>query len=477
MSSADLPVLPPGFLLGASTAAYQIEGATTEGGRGRSVWDTFCAEPGRVVDGSSGAEACDHFHRYPEDVALMADLGLDGYRFSIAWPRIQPDGSGPANDAGLDFYDRLVDALLAAGVAPMATLYHWDLPQTLEDGGGWLERSTAERFADYAAVVGERLGDRVAHWIPVNEPNVVTLLGYATGMHAPGRRLMFDALPVAHHLLLGHGLAVQALRAAGATAVGSANNHMPVWPASESPEDAEAADLYDVLWNRLFSDPMLRGRYPEGFADLMPGPVAEDLATISAQLDFYGVNYYNPMRIAAPGTDLPTSDQVSIEGLPFVPVAVQGYPVTGFGWPVVPDGLREMLVSLQQQYGDALPPVFVTESGCAYDDEPDASGAVHDADRIGYLDAHLRAVGRAVAQGVDVRGYYTWSLLDNFEWAEGYTKRFGLIHVDYATQRRTPKDSFGWYHNVIAAHHARRSGRAPGGAPGRTGGPSGGPSR
>ena len=460
MPPADHDALPSGFLLGASTAAYQIEGGVTEGGRGRSVWDTFCDEPGRIVDGSSGAVACDHFHRYPEDVALMAELGLDGYRFSIAWPRIHPDGAGPSNPAGLDFYDRLVDALLAAKVAPMATLFHWDLPQTLEDGGGWLVRDTAERFAEYAATVGARLGDRVAHWIPVNEPNVVTMLGYATGRHAPGRRLLFDALPVAHHLLLGHGLAVQALRAAGATSVGTANNHMPVWSATDSEEDRAAADLYDTLWNRMFSEPMLRGRYPEGFAELMPGPVAEDLATIAAPLDFYGVNYYNPMRIAAPGTDLPTTDQVPTEGLPVVPVVIEGYPLTGFRWPVVPDGLRELLVSLREEYGDALPPVFVTESGCAYDDEPDATGAVHDPERIAYLDAHLAAVAQAVAAGVDVRGYFTWSLIDNFEWAEGYTKRFGLVHVDYATQRRTPKDSFAWYRDRIAAQHARSGGRA-----------------
>lgn len=460
MSPADHDALPPGFLLGASTAAYQIEGGVTEGGRGRSVWDTFCDEPGRIVDGSSGAVACDHFHRYPEDVALMAELGLDGYRFSIAWPRIHPDGAGTASPAGLDFYDRLVDALLAAEVAPMATLFHWDLPQALEDGGGWLVRDTAERFAEYAATVGARLGDRVAHWIPVNEPNVVTMLGYATGRHAPGRRLLFDALPVAHHLLLGHGLAAQALRATGARSVGTANNHMPVWPATDSEEDRTAADLYDTLWNRMFSEPVLRGRYPEGFAELMPGPVADDLTTIATPLDFYGVNYYSPMRIAAPGTDLPTTDQVPAEGLPVVPVVIDGYPLTGFGWPVVPDGLREVLVSLSEEYGAALPPVFVTESGCAYDDEPDATGAVHDPDRIAYLDAHLAAVARAVAEGVDVRGYFTWSLLDNFEWAEGYTKRFGLVHVDYATQRRTPKDSFAWYRDRIAAQHARSGGRA-----------------
>ena len=459
MSDASGLHLPPSFLLGASTAAYQIEGAVDEGGRGRSVWDTFCAEPGRIVDGSSGAVACDHYHRYAEDVALMADLGLDGYRFSVAWPRVQPDGTGPANPEGLAFYDRLVDALLDAGVAPMLTLFHWDLPQALEDAGGWLVRDTAERFADYAAILGEALGDRVAHWMPVNEPNVVTMLGYATGIHAPGRTMMFDALPVAHHLLLGHGLAVGALRAAGAASIGTANNHSPVWPARDSEADREAARLYDTLWNRLFADPILRGRYPDDLGDLMPAPVAADLEAISAPLDFYGVNYYNPVRVAAPGSDLTgltPLTQLTAEGWPFVPVAVEGYPRTAFDWPVVPDGLRDLLVGMHQEYGEALPPVFITESGCAYDDAPDADGAVHDPARIEYLDAHLRAVAAAVEAGVDVRGYYTWSLMDNFEWAEGYTKRFGLVHVDYATQRRTPKDSYRWYADLIAAQRARR---------------------
>ncbi|HEU4512095.1 MAG TPA: GH1 family beta-glucosidase [Nocardioidaceae bacterium] len=446
----DLPQLPKGFVFGASTAAYQIEGAVDEDGRGRSVWDTFCAEPGRIVDGSSGAVACDHYHRYAEDVALMKGLGLDGYRFSISWPRVLPDGSGPANPKGLVFYDRLVDELLAAGIAPMATLFHWDLPQALEDDGGWLNRQTALRFADYAALVAERLGDRVAHWVPVNEPNVVTMLGYALGMHAPGKRLMYAALPAAHHLLLGHGLAVQALRQAGAASVGTATNHTPVRPAGDSPEDLEAAHGYATLWNRLFADPVLRGSYPEGFADLMPGPVPEDLRVISSPLDFYGVNYYNPTRIAGPSTPAPEGSPVTGEGLPFVMLPVEGYPLTDFGWPVVPEGLRDLLVTMADEYDGVLPPVYVTESGCAYDDEPDARGRVADGRRIDYLDGHLRAVGDAIAAGVDVRGYFTWSLIDNFEWAEGYSKRFGLVHVDFETQRRTPKDSYDWYRRVIA---------------------------
>jgi beta-glucosidase len=449
-NTREYPHLPEGFVFGASTAAYQVEGAVDEGGRGRSVWDTFCAEPGRIVDGSSGAVACDHYHRYAEDVALMRGLGLDGYRFSVSWPRVQPDGSGRANAEGLAFYDRLVDELLAAGIEPMATLFHWDLPQALEDAGGWLNRDTTERFAEYATLVGLRLGDRVAHWVPVNEPNVVTMLGYAIGMHAPGRRLMFDALPAAHHLLLGHGRAVQALRATNARSIGTAMNHTPVWAATDSDEDKAAAQAYGTLWNRLFADPVLRGGYPDGYAALMPGPVEDDLRVISSPVDFYGVNYYVPTRVAGPSTPAPDGSPFAGADLPFVILPVEGYPHTDFGWPVVPDGLRDLLVMMSQEYDGLLPPVYVTESGCAYDDEPDAEGRVADPRRVDYLDGHLRAVGQAIAAGVDVRGYFTWSLVDNFEWAEGYTKRFGLVHVDYETQRRTPKDSYDWYRRVIA---------------------------
>ncbi|HET6624862.1 MAG TPA: GH1 family beta-glucosidase [Nocardioidaceae bacterium] len=453
----DFPHLPAGFEFGASTASYQIEGATAEDGRGTSIWDTFCAEPGRVLDGSSGQVACDHYHRYAEDVALMQRLGLDGYRFSVAWPRIQPEGRGKPSAAGLDFYDRLLDELLTAGIKPMATLFHWDLPQALEDKGGWLNRETTDRFAEYATLVGMRFADRVAHWIPVNEPNVVTMLGHALGRHAPGKQLMFDALPVAHHLLLAHGRAVNALRAVGATSIGSANNHTPVWVATDSDEDREAASAYATLWNRLFSDPMLRGAYPAGFEDLMPGPVQDDLQVISAPLDFYGVNYYNPTRVAGPGSDLPREEGTPpVDGLPFKIVPVEGYDRTDFGWPVVPDGLRDLLVMMSHEYDGLLPPVYVTENGCAYDDRPDPNGRVADDRRIAYLDGHLRAVGQAIEAGVDVRGYYTWSIMDNFEWAEGYTQRFGLVYVDYENQQRTPKDSYAWYADVIAAHRTGR---------------------
>ena len=371
----------------------------------------------------------------------MADLGLHGYRFSVAWPRVQPTGAGPVNAAGLDYYDRLVDSLVAAGIRPMATLYHWDLPQALQDEGGWLNRETALRFGEYAAVVADRLADRVAWWVPVNEPTVVTMLGHGIGMHAPGLSLSFEALPVAHHLLLGHGLAAAAAREAGATSVGCANNHTPVWPASESVEDLAAADLYDTLWNRLFADPLLRGGYPDGFDELMPVHDG-DLGLIGAPLDFYGVNYYNPTCIADPANATASASPVSLEGLPFAMVPIDGYPLTDFGWPVVPDGLRELLVSLHTSY-DALPPVHITESGCA-------CAELDDQRRIDYLAGHLDAVGAAVAEGVDVRGYFTWSLLDNWEWAQGFTKRFGLVHVDYDTLVRTPRSSYAWYRDRIA---------------------------
>jgi beta-glucosidase len=437
------PQLPPGFRFGTSTAAYQIEGAVAEDGRGPSIWDTFTAQPGRIKDGSSGAVACDHYHRLEEDVALLERLGAPGYRFSIAWPRIQPTGQGSPNAAGLDFYDRLIDSLLEKGVQPMATLYHWDLPQALEDDGGWLNRSTIDRFADYAAIVGERYADRVEHWIPVNEPNVVMMLGHGIGVHAPGKTLMFDALPVAHHLLVAHGRAAIALRAAGAGSVGCANNHAPMWPASDEPEDVGATKLFDAMWNGMFLEPMLLGRYPADLWPLLEDVVRTgDLATIRQPLDFYGVNYYNPMKIGAAPEEAE---------MPFEFRELVGYPTTDFDWPVVPDALREWLITFRARFRAALPPIMITESGCAYGMGPDADGVVDDQPRIDYLDGHLRAVAEAVARGVDVRGYYTWSLLDNFEWNEGYTQRFGLVHVDYDTQVRTPKRSFQWYADLIAA--------------------------
>ena len=437
---------PPGFTWGVATAAYQIEGAVAEDGRGVSVWDTFCRKPGAVRDGQTGDVADDHYHRWPEDIELMAGLGIGAYRFSIAWPRIQPDGSGPVNPAGLDFYERLADALLAAGITPMPTLFHWDLPQPLEDAGGWLSRDTAERFADYSGIVAGRLADRIPLWITLNEPYVVMALGYALGIHAPGRTLMLDALPAAHHLLLGHGLAVSALRAAGAVQVALTNNYSPTWPASDSEADKAAAAAFDVLQNRLFTDPVLLGAYPDmsafGIGAEYPAFGRDgDLDVIAAPLDALGVNYYMPTRLSA----LPDSP------MPFQMEPIEGYPVTNFGWPVVPAGLTELLVMLRDRYPGQLPPVYITENGCSVADEPAASGVVDDQPRISYLDGHIRSVADAITAGVDVRGYLVWSLLDNFEWAEGYHQRFGLVYVDYDTQRRIPKASFAWYRDMIAA--------------------------
>ncbi len=427
-----IPRFPAGFLWGVSTSAHQIEGAVDE--RERSVWDAFTAEPGTVKDGSTAEVACDHYHRYREDVALLAGLGVGGYRFSVSWPRVNAP-------KGLDFYDRLVDELCAAGVRPVPTLFHWDLPLTLD----WLERDTAARFAEYVSVVAERLGDRVQKWITLNEPAEHTLLGHALGTHAPGKRLLFDALPVAHHQLLGHGLAVRALRAAGATDIGIANSHGPTWPASQEQPDLEAADFYDLLLNRLFADPLLLGRYPDGIGELMPGDVEADLKVIAEPIDFYGVNYYAPTRVGAPqGTEIDFGGVTMPAELPFSVREIEGVATTDFGWPVVPEGLTELLTAFRDRYGDRLPPIVITENGCSYE-------GVDDQERIAYLDGHIRALHRAVAAGVDVRGYFVWSLLDNFEWAEGYARRFGLVHVDYATQERTPKASYGWLRDVLRA--------------------------
>ena len=444
----DRSAFPADFLWGTATASYQIEGSPTADGKGPSIWDTFSHTPGRTADGDTGDVACDHYVRMPEDVALMAGLGVNAYRFSVSWPRVVPTGSGPVEPRGLDFYDRLVDQLLAQGIAPALTLYHWDLPQALEDAGGWLNRDTAHRFGDYAGVVAERLGDRVHTWITVNEAVVVSTFGYALGTHAPGKLLLFDSFPATHHVLLGHGLAVQAVRAAvpGAT-VGITHNLSPVHAVSDSAEDLRAAAAMDAIQNRLYMDPVLLGSYPD--PEVVGAPMDRscvldgDLATISAPLDMLGINYYNPTLVKAPGEGNP---------FPFEIVPMEGYDVTAMGWPVVPDGLRELLVGEKARYGDLLPPVMVTENGVAYDDVlveaavgSDDVAHVDDPERVEYLRSHVAAVAAARDQGVDVRGYFVWSLLDNFEWAEGFSKRFGLLYVDYPTQRRIPKLSYSWY--------------------------------
>ncbi|MBU2668334.1 beta-glucosidase [Actinoplanes bogorensis] len=413
-----VPRFPDGFLFGCSTASYQIEGAVDEDGRVPSIWDTFSHAKG----GDTGDVACDHYHRYSEDVALLSELGVGAYRFSIAWPRA----------ADLGFYDRLVDALLEKGIVPLPTLFHWDLPQSIEDHGGWLSRDTASKFADFATLVAGRLGDRVTRWITLNEPIVHMAQGYAYGTHAPGRELMLQALPVAHHQLLGHGLAVQALRATGATEVMLTNNCTPVRAADDSP----AAAVYDAFHNRLFNDPVLLGSYPDFLASALEPVIRPgDLDIISTPIDALGINYYNPTLIGAPTADSP---------LPFEMLPIEGVPTTAFGWPVVPEGLTELLTSLRETYGKNLPPIYITENGCSTDE------GVDDQFRIDYLDSHLRALHDAISAGVDVRGYFVWSLLDNFEWAEGYSQRFGLVHVDFQTLSRTPRRSFAWLRDALA---------------------------
>ena len=457
-------VFPPDFLWGAATAAYQIEGAADEDGRTPSIWDTFSHTPGRVVEGHTGDVACDHYHRMADDVRLMAELGLKSYRFSLAWPRVQPGGSGPANQAGLDFYRRLVDELLAHDIEPWVTLYHWDLPQPLEDAGGWPARDTAHRFADYAALAHDALGDRVRYWTTLNEPWCSAFLGYGSGAHAPGRTDPLDAVRAGHHLMLGHGLAVQAMRANRADhSFGVTVNLYPVSPQTDSAADADAARRIDGLANRFFLDPILAGRYPEDLvADLRTvtdfGHVEDgDLATIATPLDVLGVNYYSRYVVAAPAPDAPAQPYwrapSNWPGSADVQFVTRGVPVTDMGWEIDSPGLLEILQRVHRDYPD-VPTICVTENGAAFVDQM-VDGQIDDSDRVAYFDGHLRACHQAIASGVPLRGYFAWSLMDNFEWAWGYTKRFGMIYVDYRSQLRTPKSSARWYADVI-----RRNGLA-----------------
>jgi beta-glucosidase len=420
-----------------------VEGAVAEDGRGPSIWDTFAMRPGAIADGSTAQVACDSYHRYREDVALLERLGVGGHRFSFPWPRFQPEGRGRLHPEAVSHYDRYLDALLEAGIAPMATLYYQDLPQALESDGGWLNRATIEAFATYAGLLGERFGDRVASWVPIHEPNAIAYLGYGVGTWAPGRALVAGALLVSHHLLVAHGRAVFALREAGAGDIGCANNHAAMWPRSEDPADVGATKLFDSLWNGLFLEPMLLGRYPVDLAPLAEEVVVEgDLATIRQPLDFYGVNFHRPRRVAAAaeGSEMPFD---------FAPLV--GYPVTDMDWPVVPSSLREWLILTRARFRAALPPFVITENGAAYGMGPDEHGVVDDQPRIDYLHGHLEAVAAACQRGVDVRGYYVGHLLDGWEWDQGFGQRYGLVHVDHATGVRTPKRSFDWYAGVIAA--------------------------
>jgi beta-glucosidase len=438
------------FLWGTATSSYQIEGATREDGRGPSIWDTFCATPGTVLGGDTGDTACDHYHRMPEDVAMMAGLGINAYRFSLAWPRVQPGGRGPGNAAGLAFYDRLVDELLERGILPWVTLYHWDLPQALEDAGGWPDRDTAYRFADYAAIAYDALGDRVGQWTTLNEPWCSAMLGYVEGVHAPGRQDARAGFAALHHLLLGHGLAVQAIKqAAGGREVetGITLNLSPKVPATGSAEDAAAARWEDGLANRLYLDPLLRGKYPDDMAQELdrlgcPLPVRDgDLEIIAEPIDVVGVNYYTSHLIEArPGGQ---------NGWPGTRILSRDLPVTEMGWEITPGALTDLLVRLEGEYGG--PAWYVTENGAAFDDVADSDGYVDDEDRESYLRTHIDAVLEAKERGVNLHGYFAWSLLDNFEWALGYERRFGIVRVDYDTQRRVPKRSARYYAARIAA--------------------------
>ncbi|MFE1908897.1 GH1 family beta-glucosidase [Streptomyces gardneri] len=452
-----IDLLPPHFRFGAATSAFQIEGAVAEDGRTPSIWDTFCRVPGAVDNGDTGDQACDHYHRMPEDVALLASLGLDTYRFSVSWSRVQPHGRGPGNPAGLAFYDRLVDELLARDITPWLTLYHWDLPQELQDAGGWPARDTAYRFADYAELVHERLGDRVTHWTTLNEPFCSAILGHVEGVHAPGGRSLADGVAAVHHLHLAHGLAVRRLRAAARRPLDLAVTHLlgTSSPATDSEADREATRRADALGFRFYLDPILRGRYPQDLVDDLAVhgieiPVRDgDLETIASPIDTLGVNYYRSMRTSGVDEHGATTDARGIPVTRNLPHG--GLPVTGLDWEVMPHDLTDLLLRIARDYPGT--PVVITESGAAYEDRPDADGFVEDTERTAYLAAHLAAVARARAGGADVRGYFAWSLLDNFEWAYGYDKRFGLIRVDYTTQHRTPKRSALWLRDT--AHRVR----------------------
>ncbi|MGZ8694150.1 MAG: GH1 family beta-glucosidase [Gaiellaceae bacterium] len=449
MHAADPARFPADFVWGAATSAYQVEGAVAEDGRGRSIWDSFCDGPGNVLSGDSGAVACDSYHRYGEDLALLRELGLGAFRFSVAWPRILPEGRGRVNTAGLDFYDRFVDGLLAAGIEPFVTLYHWDLPQALQDSGGWVARDTTSAFAELVEVVHARLGDRVQRWITICEPWVVSWLGYGTGEHAPGHRSEVEALAAVHNVLLAHAGALEVLRRDANARVGITVDLLCVEPASGAPADVAAARRLDGTRNRWILDPLLRGAYPEDivehFGAKLPRFEDGDLAAIAAPLDFLGVNYYTRNVVAAG----PGGEAVVVE---------PERPCTAMGWEVYPDGLAQLLVRLRDDYD--CPPIYVTENGAAYEDRV-VDGRIDDPQRVAYLDAHFGALGEAIEAGVPVRGYFLWSLLDNFEWAWGYSRRFGIVHVDFDTLERTPKASFRWYQQLIGRHAAQRHAAGP----------------
>jgi beta-glucosidase len=435
---------PDGFLWGASTSAYQIEGAIREDGRGPSIWDTFTHLPANILDGATGDIACDHYHRWPEDVTLMRELGIGAYRLSTAWPRVLPEGRGSANPKGLEFYDRLIDALMTGGIEPWVCLYHWDLPQALEHRGGWQNRDVAAWFADYAAITVRQLGDRVKHWATFNEPNAACVLGYGEGIHAPGIRGRQSALRAIHVMNLAHGLGVEAMRSERSDlSIGNIYNFHPYEPTSEREQDETPALMLDALWNRSFPGPQIHGAYPEPLAveiaDLIqPG----DLDIIKQKLDYFALNHYSRSRV-----QYDPDHPFGARALPPEP----GTPVTEMDWEIVPEAFRQVMIEAKERYGGDLP-VYVLENGAAFPDRIEADGRIRDKERINYLRGYLGAALDAIAAGVPLRGYFVWSLLDNFEWAFGYTRRFGLVHVDFASLERRPKDSFQFYSEL--AHGA-----------------------
>lgn len=439
---------PREFLFGVATAAYQIEGALTEDGRGESVWDRFLREPGFVVDGSDGAVAADHYHRWREDLGIMSELGLGAYRFSISWSRVQPAGSGAVNEAGLSFYDRLVDGLLERNIEPVATLFHSDMPAGLMDAGGWRARETSARFGDFAEHVARRIGDRVGSWFTIAEPYTLMRHSYVLGEHAPGLRLPTGAaLPVMHHLLLGHGLATRAIRSHSQARIGLTNHSSPCRPASQTAEDVAANRMFETLRNHTVTDAVLLGRYPkelEALPDADWSAVQEaDFDIITTPIDWLGLTYFHPIAVSAPeaaAADGPEPFDITVTG---------GEPKTTMGWPIVPAGLGEVLAALRHRYGDRLPSIVITENGCSTPDQPSAEGHVEDPQRIRFLAGHLQVLAEAIRSGIRIDGYFIWSFLDHFEWELGYTKRWGIVYVDFDTQRRTLKASAHWYRDLI----------------------------
>ncbi len=439
-SKTSLIRFPKDFLWGAATSSYQIEGAPATDGKTQSIWDTFCRSAGKIKDGSSGDRACEHFVRYRDDVALMKSLGLGAYRFSISWPRVMPGGKGQLDDRGIDFYSRLVDELLEAGITPFVTLYHWDLPQELQDRGGWTNRDIADWFGEYAGAVGRALGDRAKHWITLNEPQIFSFLGYLTGEHAPGLVDFNGYGKASHHINLAHGSAVQALRSeAQQSTIGTTLQNPPVHPRSDSDEDRQAALRFDSVFNRWYLDPVLLGRYPELALELLAPlqiPILDgDLTRIHQPIDFLGINHYSRFFIYA-------DDSIPLlRAMMDTSHHAPGARHDDFGWDLYPDGLHEVLTMLRTEY--ANPVVYITENGCALHEE------FRDQYRVDYLDAYLRAAHRAIDDGSRLAGYFVWSLMDNFEWAHGYTMRFGIVHVDFETQKRTLKTSADWYRDTV----------------------------